>query len=90
MANKRNLKKRINYICSELFAECVATSIYSTKCSKEDNDALLHSILSIHNDYICRISHPEPGMQPCKYYADLTSNFNSQVSEIIDQIANQN
>ena len=86
MASKRDLKKNINYICSELFAECVASSIYSAKCSKENFDALLHSILTIHNDFVCRISHPEPGMEP----ADLTKNFNSQISEIVDQIANLN
>ena len=90
MASKRDLKKNINYICSELFAECVASSIYSAKCSKENSDALLHSILTIHNDFVCRISHPEPGMEPKEYFADLTKNFNSQISEIVDQIANLN
>ena len=50
--------------------------------------APLHS--DYHNDFVCRISHPEPGMEPKKYFADLTKNFNSQISEIVDQIANLN
>ena len=29
MANKRNLKKEINFVCSELFAECIAVSTYT-------------------------------------------------------------
>ena len=29
MPNRRDLKKTINYICSELFAECVAASLYN-------------------------------------------------------------
>ncbi len=91
MASKRNLKKSINYICSELFAECVAFSLYVVKDGNTENvEALLHSILVIHNDYVCRISHPEPGMQQKQYFNVLVRDFNAQISEIIDQIANMN
>ena len=31
MANKRTLKKNINNICSLLFSECVAESLYNNK-----------------------------------------------------------
>ncbi len=89
MASKRELKKTINYVCSELFAECVANSIYSTKRDEKDTNALLHSIVAMHNNYVCRISHPEPGMPTKKYYADLKEKLNGEISEIIDQITNQ-
>ncbi len=89
MANKRDLKKNINYICSELFAECVANSLYNGKFDDKNTEALLHSILSIHSNYIRRVSHPEPGMAAKKYYADLISGFNEQINETIDQITNQ-
>ncbi len=88
MANKRTLKKTINYICSDLFAECVAASLYSGKPDQEDVNALLASILSIHSDFIRRISHPEPGMKDKEYFQKLMKDFNKQVSEIIDQIGN--
>lgn len=87
MANKRNLKHHINYVCSELFSEVVATS-YSVKSDKEDVKALLTSILIIHNDYIRRISHIEPGMEAKIFFKALNQDFNKQVSEIIDQIVN--
>ena len=45
MANKRNLKRNINYVCSELFSEAVAASMYSSKATEEDVNALLASIL---------------------------------------------
>lgn len=90
MANKRELKKKINYICSELFAECVANSLYNVKTDDKNVEALLHSILTIHNNYICRISHPEPGMSKKKYFSDLVSKFNAQISEAVDQIVSQN
>lgn len=35
MANKRDLKRSINYITSELFAETMAAVIYSGKVDKE-------------------------------------------------------
>ena len=88
MSNKRELKKTINYICSDMFAECVAASLYSGKPEKENVDALLTSILTIHSNYIQRISHPEPGVPAKKYYRDLIDNFNKEVNEVIDHIAN--
>jgi hypothetical protein len=36
MANKRDLKRTINYITSELFAETVAASLYNGKPTQED------------------------------------------------------
>ena len=87
MANKRDLKKTINYICSELFAECVAASLYHGQPNEDNVNALLSSILMIQNDYVRRISHPEPGMSNKAYFKDLIKNFNKQASEIVDQIA---
>ena len=88
MTNRKDLKRAINYICSDLFAECVAASLYSGKPDQENVDALLSSILRIHSHYIRRISHVEPGMPAKKYFQDLTDGFNKQVGEIIDQIGN--
>ena len=88
MANKRELKRSINYICSDLFAEAVAVSLYDKKASKENLEALLASILIIHDDFIRRVSHPEPGLVPKVYYKAIIEDFNKQVSEIIDHIQN--
>lgn len=87
MANKRSLKRNINYVCSELFSEVVAIS-YTTNTSDEDIKALLTSILVIHDDYVRRVSHQEPGLAPSVFYKALITNFNKQVSEIVDQITN--
>ena len=85
--NKRELKRKINNICGDLFAECVATSL-SGKPDIEDVNALLSSILIIHNEYIRRVSHPEPGIPASKYYKDLKESFYQQIDEIIDHIGN--
>lgn len=88
MANRRTLKRNINLICEELFAECVAVSLYSTKTNKENVEALLHTIVKLCNESICRVSNPEPGMSPKVYFKDVTEKFDISVNEIIDQINN--
>ena len=87
MANKRSLKRNINYVCSELFSEVVAIS-YTTNTSDDNIKALLTSILVIHDDYVRRVSHPEPGLAQRTFYKALVSNFNKQAAEIVDQITN--
>ncbi len=88
MANKRTLKKSINLICEELFANCVAASLYGNNVNDENADALLYSIVKMQSDYTSRICHPEPGMPASLYFRDLREQFTAQVSEIIDQICN--
>ncbi len=88
MANKRQLKRTINYITSELFAETMAAVIYSDKANKQEGDSILASIILMRDDFISRVSHQEPGMPAKKYYKTLVNNFNSVVSETIDSISN--
>lgn len=56
MAKKRNLKRQINYICSDLFAETIATALYSSKNNKEAIDDTLTNVIIMRNDFIKRIS----------------------------------
>ncbi len=87
MNNKRQLKKTINYACSELFAECMAATLYG-KSNAEDAKAVMASIMDINYDFINRVSHPEPGMKAAVYYRSLVNDFIKQTDEIIDQIRN--
>lgn len=88
--NKRDLKKLVNYTCSELFAECVAQSLYNATPEKNDADALLKSIVKMHQDFICRISHIEPGMKAKVYFKAFKEKFDQQTEELVDQILNMN
>ena len=87
---KRELKLVINYVCDELFAECIAASIYNGTPDPENVESLLVSIVDLRDDYISRISHPEPGMPAKQYFKDLKNSFNERVSEIVDHINNMN
>ena len=86
MASKRHLKQTINLICEELFAECVAASLYGQ--NRESAEALIYSTLKMRNNYIRRISHPEPGMPAKVYYKDLKEKFSAEVSELYDHLRN--
>lgn len=88
MAKRRTIKRSINQICEELFAECIAVSLYCVETDKDNVEALLHSIAKLGNNYVCRVSHIEPGMKPGEYFKDLIEKFNCEVNEIIDQINN--
>lgn len=86
MAKRRELKRSINYICSDLFAEYMAASLYNGTPNPEDVKNLLTSILTMHSSYICRVSHVEPGMKASVYFQDLKTHFNKDVNDVIDQI----
>lgn len=86
MANKRQLKHSIKLICGELFAECVAASLYGSTDKEGDYEALLFSIIKMQDNYISRISYPEPGMAAAQYYKDLRERFNAEVDDIVNQI----
>lgn len=88
MANKRTLKRSINLICSELFAECVAVSLYNSNTNKDNAEAMLFSIIRMESDFLSRVSHPEPGMPARAYYKRLRSDFSVQASDLVDQINN--
>jgi hypothetical protein len=85
--NKRQLKRTVNSVCTDLFAECVAASLYSARSNEENAQALLASVVTIHNDFLRRISHPEPGLAAKLYYNQLSKDFNNAVSEVLDHIA---
>ncbi|SHL16317.1 hypothetical protein [Xylanibacter ruminicola] len=87
MMNKRSLKKAINAVSDQLFANAVAVSLYGNNRNAENDEALINSILTMREDFVSRISHPEPGMKKQAYYKDLRDKFISQAQEIADQIS---
>ena len=90
MAKRKELKRVINSICTDLAAEVVAVSLYDAKPAEENVLAIINSILKTRKEYISRISHVEPGLPAKLYFKKLIEDFNNQTIEIIDQISNLN
>ncbi len=83
MAKRRDLKKNVNYIASELFAECVAQRVLFPNVDKNELDRLMTEVLSMHTEFISRISHTEPGNVK-GFYKKFNLDFSNKVNEIID------
>lgn len=83
MANRRTLKKNVNYIAGELFAECIVNSLYVPGTDKKKADELMTEVLNMQNEFISRISHTEPGNVKV-FYKKFRTDFNTKVNEIID------
>ncbi len=81
---RRELKKSINYLCGELFAECIAMYHYE-KVDKDAVSNVMESILMMQADIISRISHVEPGSGKL-FFAKLRQDLISRTDEIIDDI----
>lgn len=84
MANRKQLKKSIRKITGELFADCLALSL----CQQADRDKLeqlMQEVLNVHNDYVARISHTEPGSVKM-YYKKLKQEFTEKVNDLSERI----
>lgn len=85
MAKRKELKKKVNYISSELFMECLVNKLYVPGTDKDKADQLMSEVLNMQNDFLSRISHTEPGNAK-GYYKKLQADFDAKVQEIIDAL----
>lgn len=86
MAKRRDLKKSINFLCGELFAECVAIMQYQKPIPKEDVDNVMTNILKFQDDMLNRVSHVEPGMKAKIYFKKLRDDMVMNTDEIVAHI----
>ena len=54
MASRKVLKKNVNYIAGELFAECLMNSLYVPGTDKKKADELMAEILKMQDEFISR------------------------------------
>lgn len=84
---RRILKKQVNYIAGELFAECVVLSKVVPGVDSQKVDELMARVLYMQDEFICRISHTQPGNVK-GFYKAFRADFQAQVDAIIDEIGN--
>lgn len=89
MASRKELKKNVNYIASELFTECLVNSVYVPGTDKAKADELMAEVLKMQDEFISRISHTEPGNVK-GFYKKFHADFNAKVNEIIEAIGKLN
>ena len=84
---RRLLKKQVNYIAGELFAECVVLTQVVPGIDEKKVDYLMTRSLYMQDDFISRISHTQPGNVK-GFYKAFKADFQAQVDAIIDEIGN--
>lgn len=82
---RRELKKTINYLCGDLFAECIAILHFQVVVNKEDVDNVMIQILKMQDEMLRRISHVEPGSTKF-FFKRLNEDLITKSNYIIEQI----
>lgn len=89
MANKRNLKKEINFLAEELVTNCFLSSAFINGSDDEKFDELIGRILDMQGEFLSRVNHPN-GTKNAKlvkeYYKSLLADFDKYVGEILIEL----
>ena len=80
MASRKLLKKQINEVCGELFADCVALKMCD-QCSDEVINQAMAEILQLRLEFVARISHTEKGSVRL-FYKKLRQEFSEKAEAI--------
>ena len=85
MANRKELKKYVNDVAGNLFADCLATKLYVKNVNPILADEVLCRILKFREEFTCRICHTEPGNVK-GFYRKFREDFNVEARNIVDAI----
>lgn len=85
MAKRKDLKKAINNICGNLFADCVTLSM----CAQANKDKLVElmgRVMELNTEFIARTNHAEKGNER-KFYKKLRDDFTEAANALAEEIA---
>ena len=85
MATRRQLKKAVNQIATELMVECVAAQHNNPNIATADVENIAKSILLLQADYLSRLSHVDRH-QVKRFFAQWHDDIAVSTNEIIDAI----
>ncbi|MBR1387193.1 MAG: hypothetical protein IJ553_02140 [Alloprevotella sp.] len=84
MTSKKDLKKVVKHICSELLTDCVALSLCDGK-PIDGLDDIAADIIQTNNDYVKRLSHVEKGSERV-FFKKYRQEFIDHVNELSHKI----
>ena len=86
MANRRDLKKNVNYIADVTVGMCMIEGMNAEGEKREAISELISQVINLRSDIISRISHTEPGNVKA-FYKKLKSDFNSKIEEVFNELS---
>lgn len=93
MANKRELKKEINYICEELISQTLTSKSFVNASDDNKVDELLGRIFEMQKEYISRVCHPNGTKRSSivkEYYREIIKKLDNEIGDIIIEIGTLN
>ena len=84
MASRKQLKKSIKRITSELMTDCVVLNA-CTPGSADKYQPLMAELLQIHTDYVARLSHVEKGSERV-CFKRLHQEFTASINDLAERI----
>ena len=85
MASKKDLKKAINLMCTDLLIELLGAEEAAHQAHKQDVENIAQNILVMRNDFVCRLSHIDK-RQVRKFFNQLEEDLTATTNDIVDQI----
>ena len=85
MAKKRELKKAINLMSTDLLIELLGAEQAAPGVQQEDVQNIAQSILLMRNDFVNRLSHIDK-RQVKAFFRQMEEDLNASTNEIVDQI----
>lgn len=85
MANRRDLKKHVNYISEVTLGMCIIEGMNAEAARREAIADLVEKTIKLRSDIISRISHTEPGNVK-GFYKKLRDDFNKQIEEVFNKL----
>ena len=93
MANKRLLKKEINYVIDELITDCIVCDAFVSGKECQKIDQLVGDLFAMKADFLSRVNKTD-GKDNSKlvknYYKSLVANFDKKIGEIIAELEKLN
>lgn len=89
MANKRILKKEINYVIDELITECLVCDAFVSGKECEEIDKLIGDLFAIKSDFLSRVNKTDGKENPKlvrNYYKSIITDFDKKIGDIIAQL----
>ena len=90
MANRRQLKKQIRYICGDVAAECAMAKYLIDGVNRETLDNALRHVAALQEQTLARVSAGFDKV-PCdfesqKAFTSLRNDFNKRLQEIVKEM----
>ncbi len=89
MANRKELKKDINYLASEILSQAYMKFALMENVNEEQIQPIMVEALEMRNEYVARANHPD-GKDNKKivktYYQTLRKNLMAKTVELLDKL----